>query len=151
MKRTAFAPRKKPMARGSWSRKSSPLPEGGIKTAMRRTGMKSRINKPTVAEGSKYLEACRGERCYLDVFGVCLHDPATVVACHSNQSKHGKGMGIKAEHRYSVPGCRACHVFIDQGTATREYKFSIWDRAYAEWAPIRAQKMGIQTEELEVA
>ena len=50
MKRTAFAPRKKPMARGSWSRKSSPLPEGGIKAAMRRTAMKSRVKKPTVAE-----------------------------------------------------------------------------------------------------
>jgi hypothetical protein len=29
--------------------------------------MKSRIKKPTVEEGSKYLAACRGEWCYLRV------------------------------------------------------------------------------------
>lgn len=147
MKRSGFAPRKQPMSRGSWSRKSSPLPEGGIKTAMRRSAMKSRIKKPTVAEGSRYLEACRGERCYLNVFGVCLHDPATVVPCHSNQSRHGKGMGIKAKHEFTVPGCCACHVFIDQGSATREYKFDVWNQAYAAWEPIRARKMNLELEE----
>ncbi|KAA0089335.1 hypothetical protein CIW54_07670 [Paraburkholderia sp. T12-10] len=50
MKRSGFGPRKQKMSRGSWSRKSSPLPEGSIKTAMRRTAMKSRVKKPTVAE-----------------------------------------------------------------------------------------------------
>lgn len=147
MKRSAFAPRKQPMSRGSWSRKSSPLPEGGIKTALRRSAIKARIKKPTVAEGSKYLEACRGERCYLNVFGVCLHDPSTVVPCHSNQSRHGKGMGIKAKHEFTVPGCCACHVFIDQGSATREYKFDVWNQAYAAWEPIRARKMNLELEE----
>lgn len=145
MKRTAFAPRKKPMARGSW--KISP----SAKTAIRRTAMKSRVKKPTVAEGSKYLEACRGEPCYLRIRGVCCGWQDTVVPAHSNQSIHGKGMGIKAQHRFTVPACHLCHTWIDQGSAERERKFAEWDRAYAEWAPIRERKMDIQTEELEVA
>ncbi|KXU82447.1 hypothetical protein CI15_33480 [Paraburkholderia monticola] len=148
MKRSPLQ-RKTPLKRGSW--KSSPVDQKDWRAEMRANPKRSTLNsKPkrvTVAEGAKYLKACRGERCYLNVFGVCLHDPATVVPCHSNQSKHGKGMGIKAKHEFTVPGCRTCHVFIDQGSATREYKFDIWDRAYAEWEPVRARKMGLELKE----
>lgn len=105
--------------------------------------MKRTSRKPTVAEGSKYLAACRGESCYLRVPGVCLFSSVTVVPCHSNQSKHGKGLGIKAAHEFTVPGCMACHAWIDQGPATRELKFSTWDCGYALWLPVRAAKMGL--------
>ncbi|WP_184247325.1 nuclease domain-containing protein [Paraburkholderia atlantica] len=145
MKRSGFGPRTTPLKRGSW--KSSPVDQKDWRAEVRSGGIKRRVKKPTVAEGSKYLEACRGERCYLSVFGVCLHDPATVVPCHSNQSRHGKGMGIKARHEFTVPGCRACHAFIDQGSATREFKFDVWDRAFAEWEPVRARKMNLELEE----
>jgi hypothetical protein len=149
MKRSGFGPRKTPMSRGSW--KSSPTDAKDWRAELRanpkRSTLASKPKRPTVAEGSKYLEACRGERCYLNVFGVCLHDPSTVVPCHSNQSRHGKGMGIKAKHEFTVPGCCACHVFIDQGSATREYKFDVWNQAYAAWEPIRARKMNLELEE----
>jgi hypothetical protein len=114
---------------------------------MKRTPMKRRTKKPTVAQGSKYLAACRGERCYLSV--VCGGDasPDIVVPCHSNQSKHGKGMGLKADHSYTVPGCHWCHMWLDAGTASREEKFATWDRAYSEWEPARVDKMGLQYEE----
>lgn len=117
-------------------------------TALRRMGMKRRVKKTTVAEGSKYLAACRGETCYLRVLEVCLCSPETVVPCHSNQARHGKGMGIKAAHEFTVPGCRACHAWIDQGPADRAAKFGIWDEAFARWQPVRARKMGV-TEETE--
>lgn len=149
MKRSPLQ-RKTPIARGSWSRKSSPLPEGGIKTAMRRTAMKSRVKKPTVAEGSKYLEACRGEPCYLNVRDVCCWDWETVIPAHSNQSIHGKGMGIKAAHQYTIPCCFTCHTWLDTGPAPRYLKESMFNAALAAWKPIRARKMGTQTEELEV-
>ncbi|WP_407671201.1 nuclease domain-containing protein [Paraburkholderia phymatum] len=116
------------------------------KTVEHQAQRKRRVKKPTVAEGSKYLAACRGEQCYLAVPGVCL-GAETVVPCHSNQSRHGKGMGKKAEHRYTVPGCVACHAWIDQGSASREAKFARWDLAYERWAPVRARKMGIQLQE----
>lgn len=151
MKRTGFGPRKQKMSRGSWSRKSSPLPEGGIKAAMRRTAMKSRVKKPTVAEGLKYLEACRGEPCYLNACCPWTDwaDP-TVVPCHSNFSKHGKAGARKADHEFSVPGCMLCHSWLDAGPAPYEEKVGKFDNALERWIPRRARKMGIQTEELEV-
>ncbi|MBR8030814.1 nuclease domain-containing protein [Burkholderia vietnamiensis] len=143
MKRSGFGPRKKPLSRGSWSRKSSPLPE----QAPRKATMKRRSKRPTVAEGSKYLAACRGELCYLRVPGVCPMNPAdeTVVPCHSNQSRHGKSAGMKADNEFTVPGCMWCHAWLDQNRAgtPRQVKFDTWDRAFEDWEPVRARKMGI--------
>lgn len=109
--------------------------------ADRKTTLRRRAKKPTVAEGSKYLAACRGERCYLAV--VCGGEAAQdiVVPCHSNQSRHGKGGAKKAEHIYTVPGCYWCHQWIDAGKASREEKFATWDRAYEEWKFVRDGKM----------
>jgi len=142
MKRSGFGPRKTPMSRGSWSRKSSPLPQ----QAPRKTAMKRGAKRPTVAGGSKYLAACRGEPCYLRVPGVCRRNPIdeTVVPCHSNQARDGKAAGMKAKNEATVPGCDLCHAWIDQNRVgtPKKVKFDVWDRAFAEWEPVRARKMG---------
>lgn len=143
MKRTSLA-RKAPLKRTAW-------PLADRKTTLKRSAIKDRAKRPTVAEGSKYLAACRGESCYLRVLEVCLCSPETVVPCHSNQAKHGKGMGIKAAHEFTVPGCVACHVWIDQGPAPRARKFAVWDSAFERWEPVRARKMGLPMPELEGA
>ncbi len=139
MKRSKPLVSKTPMKRSAW-----PLADRA--TALRRSKLKARVKKPTVAEGSKYLAACRGEPCFLRVFGVCV-GRESVVPCHSNQLRHGKGKGIKAKHEFTVPGCWACHAWIDQGKAAREEKFSTWDRGYERWVPVRAAKMGLKEEE----
>jgi hypothetical protein len=139
VKRSTPLARKTPMKR-------SPFKTADRATSLRRSAMKSRVKKPTVAEGSNYLAACRGEPCFLRVFGVCIGH-GSVVPCHSNQSRDGKGMGIKAAHEKTVPGCAACHAWIDQGPAAREEKFAAWDRAYERWMPLRAAKMGLKEEE----
>lgn len=126
--------------------RKAPMKRSAFKTAdrqttLRRTEWKKRAKKkPTVEEGSKYLAACKGEDCFLRVFGICV-GRETVVPCHSNQSKHGKALGLKAKHQFTVPGCRTCHAWIDQGPAAREEKFSTWDRAYERWEPQREEKM----------
>jgi hypothetical protein len=141
MKRTAFA-RKADAGFSSFRSAGKEL---------QRTPMKKRARKkPTVADGSKYLSACQGEECYLRVSGVCQAfgwGSESVVPCHSNQSKHGKGGALKAQHIFTVPGCFACHAWIDQGSAPREAKFSTWDAAYERWAPVRARKMGIEQQQ----
>lgn len=140
-------------------RRSAPLKRTGFKrkphspfssltrtaTLKRQKAIVKRIKRPTVAEGSKYLAACRGEECYLRVPGVCCsigwpHE--SVVDCHSNQSKHGKGWALKAKHEYTVPGCGPCRYWLDFGRAPRAVKVATWDRAYEEWEPVRARKMG---------
>ncbi len=146
MKRSGFGPRKTPMPRGSWSRKSSPLPQ----QAPRKTAMRSRPKRPTVAEGSKYLAACRNEPCYLRVPSVCRLNPLddTVVPCHSNQARHGKAGNLKAKNEFTVPGCMSCHAWIDQNRVgtPKQVKFDVWDRAFEEWEPARARKMGLMEE-----
>ncbi|MEX3961045.1 nuclease domain-containing protein [Paraburkholderia sp. EG286B] len=113
-------------------------------TALRRSKIESRMRKPTVSEGSKYLTACRGEPCYLRVPGVCRLNPddETVVPCHSNLLEHGKGKGIKADNRFTFPGCGACHFWLDQSTVpTKEQRRAATLSALARWEPVRAQKM----------
>ena len=112
-------------------------------------------HKSAIKSGKKKLrqrgngedKLCRGQRCYVLIPGVCRNDPQTVVPAHSNQLIHGKGKGIKANDKYTVPACFWCHYEIDQGkTFTKEEKFAFWDEAYARWEPVRdrlmAEKLG---------
>lgn len=149
MKRSTPMQRRTPLRSSRFKRKSeSPFSQPATGTERgRRTGIKARIRKPTVAEGSRYLAVCYREPCYLNVCCPWTDwaDP-TVVPCHSNQSKHGKGAGKKADHRFTVPGCNPCHAWLDQGPAARESKVSVFDAAYARWEPVRARKMGAVTE-----
>lgn len=127
MKRSAPLVAKKPMARGTsqLARAAAPM------NARSKTNSTPR---PKTGEA----ELCCGQPCYLLVPGVHAHPIDTVVPCHSNQARHGKGKGIKAHDKYTVPGCMYCHMEIDQGNRfTRDEKFTLWDDAYARWAPVR--------------
>lgn len=106
---------------------------------LQRSPMKRSAPKRRAGHNKAFLAACRGQRCFLAVPWVCLGEGGleTVVPCHSNQQEHGKGMGLKAHDRYTVPGCRACHAWLDQGSAAKEVKFSVWNFAYERWAAYR--------------
>ncbi|BCF96614.1 hypothetical protein PPGU19_011830 [Paraburkholderia sp. PGU19] len=154
MKRSAPLQRRTPLARGSGFKRKEPKPFAlaDRKTLERHTAMKRRVKRVTVAEGKRFIDACRGEECYLRVSGICQAlgwGSETVVPCHSNQSRHGKAGALKAEHRYTVPGCGPCHAWIDQNTVgtPRQVKFDVWDRAYERWEPVRARKLGIELQE----
>lgn len=95
---------------------------------------------------------CHGQQCYLRFPGVCRNDPATVVPAHSNQLKHGKGKGIKADDRMTVPGCFQCHAELDQGSRyTKEQKRLSWDEAYDRWAAYRLRMYGVPAARVEAA
>ena len=147
MKRSARMQRKTPLVRTGFKR---PEPSTAFKTTfhtktrIRKAALKTRRKRVTVAEGAKYLAACRGEPCYLNACCPWTDwaDP-TVVDCHSNQSKHGKAGARKADHEFTVPGCRPCHDWLDFGKATWEEKCAKFDDAFARWVPRRARKMGL--------
>jgi len=121
MKRTPMKPSTKPMARGK--------------------PMKVRRKARPKVDGIDYLAMCKGQECFLLLPMVRFHDQATVVPCHSNQARDGKGMGMKASDKKTVPGCHACHAELDQGRLmNREEKFSAWDAAYARWSQYREQQ-----------
>ncbi len=120
------------------------------KTVLRAKALKTKKKRVTVAEGSKYLAACRGEPCYLNVkCGRSDWADPTVVPCHDNRLSAGKGMGLKASHERTLPGCMLCHQWLDQGPAPREEKFARFDAGFARWESRRARKMGIEQPEAE--
>jgi hypothetical protein len=156
MKRTAmkpgkgFQPRAAPIQRGE-----STLRRGEMKRAAStlKSSTPMRTRKPAKDKPKRvarnagpvdYLALCRGQPCYLLVPGVAHHPPDTVVPCHSNQQKHGKGMGIKARDIFTVPGCFNCHYNYDQGRdLDKAQRYEIWDRAYRQWAKDRLEKYGV--------
>lgn len=113
---------------------------------LKRTAFKRSAPKKRTGHDKTMLTACKGELCYLRIPGVCIGGLDTVVPAHSNQAKHGKGMGIKADDQFSVPACFACHAEIDQGNRFgKEEKFSYWDSAFEAWEPVREMKLAAKT------
>lgn len=55
----------------------------------------------------------------------------TVVACHSNQQRDGKGIGLKA-HDYRIGfGCSKCHFILDESkNHTREQKIELFEKMH---------------------
>lgn len=91
---------------------------------------------------AKYLAACRGEPCFLQIPGVCRGELESVVPCHANWSAYGKGLGIKSKDIYTVPGCFRCHACLDSGfSLTADQKRATWEWAYTRWLPVRASKL----------
>lgn len=86
---------------------------------MRRTGFvrkPGKVAKTLKAKGPKMTpirKSARNEECTICLPGVCNHDPATTVLCHSNSLADGKGMGLKAPDTAAAYGCSACHDVLD--------------------------------------
>lgn len=75
----------------------------------------------------KLLEACREIPCQH-----CSASDGTVVAAHSNQSRHGKGRGIKASDQYVASLCYRCHCALDSSRVmTGSERVAMWDKAHA--------------------
>lgn len=68
----------------------------------------------------------------------CGADDGTTVAAHSNQQRHGKGMGIKAHDCFVAYLCFRCHSWIDQGCdgAGGAHRASAWDLAHKRSIPL---------------
>lgn len=86
------------------------------------------ILKRTRIRESKILAAANGESC-----ANCNMQDGTVVACHSNMSVHGKGMGIKSDDIFCAFLCSKCHYMIDFGKDhSREEKEQMFYRAMSK-------------------
>lgn len=109
-------------------------------TSLTRTPFKRRAPKKRAGHEPKYLAACRGEPCYLQLPAICRGAVGleTVVPAHRNQ---GKGMGLKVPDEQTVPACFWCHTAYDQGGLDREIKRAAFDWAYTRWKAARASKM----------
>lgn len=61
----------------------------------------------------------------------CGAEDGTVVAAHSNQQKHGKGMSIKAHDCFVAFLCAKCHHEIDQGSRlSKDERQDLWQKSF---------------------
>ena len=60
----------------------------------------------------KLLALARGTTCMLTTRVKHQHDHETVVAAHSDQGKHGKGLNIKAHDCFVAFICHNCHAML---------------------------------------
>ncbi len=128
------------MKRLSPLRRRTPLRPGG--KPMKRSFLRRGRPKKRPGHDPKMLEACKGQTCWLILPGVKCAHRSTVVPCHANWGIYGKGMGIKAPDKFTVPGCANCHRELDQGNQfTKEEKREFWETAYRAWAAYRDSKI----------
>lgn len=76
------------------------------------------------------LLQARDSNCLLRIPDVCNNDTSTTVAAHSNWLEHGKGRSIKAHDYMIVQACYKCHIWLDQGDASKVDKRSAFDKAH---------------------
>jgi hypothetical protein len=119
--------RKTPLARGS--------------STLTRSTFKRKAPKKRPGNDARYLNACRGMHCFLQIPGICRGDVETVVPAHRNE---GKGAGLKVADKLTIPACFWCHAEYDQGSRfTREEKRGFFNAAYRRWAPYREERFGL--------
>ena len=74
----------------------------------------------------KLLKLAKDAPCVL-----CGSNDGTVVACHSNQLRDGKGTGIKAKDYRISYMCAAHHNMVDNGKdLSREERIALWEDAH---------------------
>ena len=151
LRKTPMKPSSKPLARTPFKAKPKAPRAAAPKQVTSYSGrtFTRKAPKKRAGHNKAMLNACRGQRCYLAIPGVCCGRTDTVVPAHSNEQEHGKGMGIKARDEFTVPGCYLCHFQIDQGTMfSFEEKRHFWRSGYREWAPDRESLFGLPYTEL---
>ena len=132
--------RKAPMNRGTAQLARSGFKRKAPDEKQAAQDIKKKRRAPRPGRSKKALEACRGQPCYLLVPHICLGEPGqeTVVPCHPNWADYGKGMGLKADDKYVVPGCFACHSWLDQGSAPGALKRAVFESALERWTQAKA-------------
>lgn len=73
----------------------------------------------------KLLDLARDKECQ-----ICGTQDGTVVSAHSDQARHGKGMGIKSHDCFIAWTCYKCHLALGDGSMTREDRDRLWQRAH---------------------
>jgi hypothetical protein len=130
MRRTPLK-QKTPLKRGAPMRQRADMKAAGKRMPSRRA--KPRATK-TMYRNPALLALAEGMPCKLQIPDVCIGGTDTTVACHSNQSRHGKAGWLKAHDWATAWGCVTCHAYIDQNAtgATYEEKVALWEAGFQE-------------------
>lgn len=142
MKRSPLQ-RKIPLKRGSWSRKSSPLPE----QAPRKVAMKRRVKSKTKAE-REHMGIVAGSFCI-----VCRNEGLGESPAELHHPRFLAGGGQRSSHMGVIALCPLHHRLGGHGVAYHAGPEE-WERRYGTEAELLEQtrrELGIETEEMESA
>lgn len=138
MRRSPLKPSTAPLKRTAFAR-TAPMPGTGmlsVQSHQRRAPARKAAMKSKGPRMTPIRRAAAGQDCTLQIEGVCNHDPATTVLCHSNYLADGKGMGLKAPDTAAAFGCSSCHDVLD-GRRPRPDGYSLLDIEAAFYAGVR--------------
>lgn len=76
--------------------------------------------------------AHRVHECQVQIPGVCEgYSAHGCEPAHSNQQRHGKGMGLKAADNFHAAACHSCHAELDQGKSlSKDLRREIFNEAH---------------------
>lgn len=114
----------------------------------RKTPLKAKaaMKKSSKPKMTKIRMSAKGQRCMVQVPGVCNGNPETTVLAHRN----GAGMGCKADDREAAYACSDCHEWLDGGYV--RHGADRFERdAYHGQAIFRTQQILIEQGLMEVA
>lgn len=87
------------------------------------------LKKP-VYRNKKLLALAKDAPC---CFACMKSNDGSVVACHSNSQRFGKGLGIKASDAAIAFMCNRCHAETESGKRlTREQRTEVWEQAFID-------------------
>lgn len=79
----------------------------------------------------KLLDISHEAPCFLRLSPYCGRYPS--VPCHSDDLRHGRGVGHKSHDCLAVPGCPDCHELFNRKNLGREGYFDKWQKANEEY------------------
>lgn len=78
-------------------------------------------------KSNKLRNSARGQKCTMEVVGVCNYSPDTSVLAHINTD--GSAMGAKTDDFSACIACSDCHAWLDQNHGTEEDRLFYTRRA----------------------
>ena len=80
----------------------------------------------------KLLDLAHEAPCFLQIAGVAGCGANASVPCHSDQLRHGRGVGHKSHDVFAVSGCPACHDAFTRKNLGHAYD-DIWAAAWERY------------------
>ena len=80
-----------------------------------------------------WLDLAHKAPCFLKLAPTCGNYASS--ACHSDQLRHGRGVGVKSHPVFTVPGCPDCHALFTRKHLGRDGYDTLWRAAHEAWLP----------------
>lgn len=81
----------------------------------------------------KLLDIAHEAPCMLQIHGVCTGDRHPRVPAHSDQLRHGRGVGLRSHDCFAVAGCVQCHAAFTRANLGKVIYNEVWAGAFERY------------------